>query len=720
MGRDKSKIKQNADIRNAVILGVLGIAAFYLLAYGSLKIEGLVGEELTVSVEPANVGLNLYHGESKDVRFAVSSRNAPLCAADCNYSFVSLENNSELASGSMKLGKEEQQDITVQITAPKYGSGQLIYRLSVECRNAGALCQKKDSASSASSFITMNFGPSPEEEEIIRNLNKTLSEFFAGIISADRNLLLVENISESEAVNRVLFNDKALLKERVMDVKKNFLMLVNAAKNFDSLWRSERYLELDGEIGKEDYAGMLKETNASITNLSKELRALVSKWNSFVEEYENITNRTIVISDACESLISSRSKLREECSDFISLFNSISRNISQQKYSSEKAESALNALMKKEVLLESKLNDEAAGMLSNAENLSFMKDVFLCGIKERCGEDPGKVQNEGVNQEAGKQEALKARIDALREHCREFSNFDEEFAQADLNLLKNFSGYFDIRINDVARPDRELLLREKDRVVSLLGLNHTQQRLAGEEFKRRILAVLTQPSPAFMEESNNRILVKSNMLYPEYFAIMGKEWNLSGENINRTEVYDKLLRVSVDIRGDELLLASGIRNCPVEKGNVSGDLEPLFFSELKEAVLEFPAVESKLNFSISINPPLCCVFSQCRPCCHDEECMNDERSFPVVLVHGHAFSRETSPDYSLKIFDKLQKRMEEDGYLSAGFLSPRTDVESIGRNSWGLSGLPVTVRVTYYYDAYNENGKYVAFPEKSESIDVYA
>ena len=37
-----------------------------------------------------------------------------------------------------------------------------------------------------------------------------------------------------------------------------------------------------------------------------------------------------------------------------------------------------------------------------------------------------------------------------------------------------------------------------------------------------------------------------------------------------------------------------------------------------------------------------------------------------------------------------------------------------------MSGKPVTVKVSYYYDAFRKDDKYIVVPTSSENIDTYA
>ncbi len=117
--------------------------------------------------------------------------------------------------------------------------------------------------------------------------------------------------------------------------------------------------------------------------------------------------------------------------------------------------------------------------------------------------------------------------------------------------------------------------------------------------------------------------------------------------------------------------------------------------------------------------PICCVFGKCQPCCLTEECLNDERNYPVVFLHGHAVNKDVSAEYSLEGFNKIQKRMEEDGYLNAGAITLYTP-EDFPRGLWGLPRVPLTIRASYYFDLFKEPENYRVVQAKSENIDTYA
>jgi len=120
------------------------------------------------------------------------------------------------------------------------------------------------------------------------------------------------------------------------------------------------------------------------------------------------------------------------------------------------------------------------------------------------------------------------------------------------------------------------------------------------------------------------------------------------------------------------------------------------------------------------NLPRCCVYGKCSPCCADQECKNDPDSFPVIFVHGHSLLRKTSPEPLLDMFSKMQYQLQDDDFVNAGTIRFDFDISDYKQDEWGLSGLPVTVKSSYYYDYFYSLGKYIYITRSTDNIDTYA
>jgi hypothetical protein len=146
------------------------------------------------------------------------------------------------------------------------------------------------------------------------------------------------------------------------------------------------------------------------------------------------------------------------------------------------------------------------------------------------------------------------------------------------------------------------------------------------------------------------------------------------------------------------------------------------FTALPKLSLKEPAnITSSINVTLPEHTPLCCVFGECKPCCNTDACKNDASTYPVLFVHGHSFNSGNSPEFSLGgYFIKMQRRLQQEGYVDAGIISPSSTLSEVGPGEWGFSGKPVTARVTYYYNFYRSGGSYTLITQKSENIETYA
>ncbi len=116
-------------------------------------------------------------------------------------------------------------------------------------------------------------------------------------------------------------------------------------------------------------------------------------------------------------------------------------------------------------------------------------------------------------------------------------------------------------------------------------------------------------------------------------------------------------------------------------------------------------------------PPMCCTLGECRTCCDDGQCKASIVA-PIIFLHGHAFNRDTSAAYSLDAFEVLQRRLEEDGYLSVGTLD--LSDTSVPDGEWTRGGSAVSVKASYYYDVYAGPDNAGLVQTKTENIDTYA
>ncbi|MBU1704645.1 MAG: hypothetical protein KJ922_04735, partial [Nanoarchaeota archaeon] len=95
--------------------------------------------------------------------------------------------------------------------------------------------------------------------------------------------------------------------------------------------------------------------------------------------------------------------------------------------------------------------------------------------------------------------------------------------------------------------------------------------------------------------------------------------------------------------------------------------------------------------------PQCCVLGKCEECCINCE----ERNYPIIFLHGHAMNKDLSAEFSLEGFNKIENKLENDGYLSAGTVTLFTGIDS-PYGIWGLPNVPFAIKTSYYFDIFKE------------------
>ncbi|MBU0977659.1 MAG: alpha/beta hydrolase, partial [Nanoarchaeota archaeon] len=183
--------------------------------------------------------------------------------------------------------------------------------------------------------------------------------------------------------------------------------------------------------------------------------------------------------------------------------------------------------------------------------------------------------------------------------------------------------------------------------------------------------------------------------FNERISLFENERNLEA----KTEIADEILKTDLPVFLNE-----------TENGTFIN--QPIYFNL---TLLDFVQVNATENFSLIAPSEKCCVFNSCRDCC--EICSSE--NYPIIFVHGYAFNYGLSAEFSVNIFDKLQDRLDSDGYINAGeiyYAYKRSNIPGI----LGLSNVPLTFRSSYYFDVLQESDGYIPVQMKSENIDTYA
>lgn len=153
----------------------------------------------------------------------------------------------------------------------------------------------------------------------------------------------------------------------------------------------------------------------------------------------------------------------------------------------------------------------------------------------------------------------------------------------------------------------------------------------------------------------------------------------------------------------------------ISSGNDNSSFASFNLSNISIGLIELE-YSNYSNVSLIFNEPKmkCCLLGKCYNDCN----LNQSTNYPVILLHGHDFSASVSAEHALDAFDKIQKKMEQDGYLNVGPLL-LGDYTTDDKNIFAQP-LPLTVKASYYFDINLNTGKNIVIQTKADNIDTYA
>lgn len=143
------------------------------------------------------------------------------------------------------------------------------------------------------------------------------------------------------------------------------------------------------------------------------------------------------------------------------------------------------------------------------------------------------------------------------------------------------------------------------------------------------------------------------------------------------------------------------------------------------SLINLPFCESK-NFTTSVSLslkdhlPICCIFDECEVCCVDGVCYDKESNYPIILLHGHALSKDSSIENALSAFSQIQKSFILNGFIDAGIILPSSNFVESEKGILGKYGKPVIVKTTYYVNSNPLVYSAIFYESNNETIETYA
>ena len=664
-----------------VIVAIVTLIFVYLTIVFNQKINFLLGNELIVYLEQDQKYLSMNYGNSSEIRFEIRTDNSANCRAACNYSFNDRSRNEVLDEGLFEIAKNEQVSKKYSLSAKRLGSGQDYYSFDLTCHSLSSLiCLTSGPQKSRSALVIVNYELTDSEKEIKKTLKKNATDLLESLAEADA---LHQKASQKYFELSLSVNLKNLAGEKI-SIDDEYDKIRISIENLKSLWEFENYFKFS-QLFNRSYFESLSRVKKDIGIFDKSINNIVGVHNGFLKKLQNISgilNESAFIANAVGD-----NETPKIISANIHKFNNASNSVTSNKFDSyESVNEAIINITSLQAQVISKTMLPSSSMFFETEySLNYENDL-LCSLKQDCGKNFSAA---GMIEKT--EEFLNDYPDSanLRQNCGSLSALKDEYS-----VIRNKNLNIIIGKNITFRQNEWLLNLSdnfNDNLIRKINNSYFNsiEKLRMENKTNDIIKIAENLLP------NNEVgyteLNYDNSTNISLYLL--SKINLSNRALNAIEKCSKL-KQAAEIIG-------------------SFDFKPVSLNVSYKIVLG-------INTNLSDNPPICCVFNDCKPCCNEDSCRNDQKRFPVIFIHGHSFAKDNSPEFSLDAFDKLQSKLQEDGYLNAGIISLYSKNEPVQEGIWEISGKPVTVKISYYYDAFRKDDKYILIPTKSENIDTYA
>jgi len=666
---------------DAAIVALLTVLFIYILVFFNQKINFLLGNDLIVDLEPTQKSLSMHYGKSGKAEFDVTIDNVAYCRASCSYSFTDRSRNEIIEKGVFGIQKGQNFLKSYNLSVKRLGSGQDVYSFDVSCKSVRSfICLTGSPEKYRSSLVTINYDLTEAEKELKKILKQNMTDVLEVLKQID---VARQHVDQKyfELGFKANFLNISKQKIEVDDIYDKTRISI---ENLRSLWSVEDYAKLS-RLFNESYFENLKRIDDAIGILDSSIKNIVQIHNMLLAEL-NLTSQAIDNLNVYSGVIGKN--YFSGLHDLMKNFNLTASALTSNKFENYGwAQRNVTQLLNGSGSLIESSRVHAASAFFAIGHASRVSGGILCSIMQNCN-----------------------------------GNFNLSFPIKGLEIF--YSEYPDTKLlkescNSLARISQEIV-DARESSAKLFELNKTGTVVDGDFIK----------SAQHFSENELR---KINNSYLDSFGSIVSQGSFHKDVIdaanstlpkNKNDIlpasYNQSLNISLYILSKMNL--SGEASSYLSKcDNIAAPVEKTFnfsFAPIRSNITY--NITSKVDANLSDNPPICCVFNDCKPCCRSEACKYDEKTFPVILLHGHSFASANSPEFSLDSFNKIQSKLQDDGYLNVGTVSLYSKNEQFPSGIWGLSGKPVTVKASYYYDAFRQNDKYIVIPTKSENLDTYA
>lgn len=668
---------------------------------------------LSISIQSNKDSVDLEHNEKTQVTFYISHNN-DICSINCEWGLINFNTNEVIDSGVSSISATSSFSKSFNLQAPSKDeggiSGQEKYIFRAECTEITSLTCWTDGSDEEEILFTLNYDLSYQEKNAKEYLDEKLNIDLKEDLSTFEKKLYNLNSKLSELASNVLVND---IKEEWSSLEKSFISLKSYQEQVSEYYDDLNFLSAKN-IFQDTWISDSKKDIDETESLESRLTERIELHNSLANNINDLASNLNILSSGSKvfSLENVFDNINQELTDLSSKFERGNFNsYDEVTLSIELIETKINKLNLQISEKQSKFINLVVNQF-NTEKESLCKQYQLCSITEVLNENDN-LENL-LNNFCDLVDKINSKIIAQnQESIKNYNKEKEEIEEKNSEFLTLNSKIREL--NNIRKEVYELfnkndIINQEITDCSLIYLNESITTGEIDSIINKCVALKEEVEESMSEKEKNFFykikLFLSNLFKKEkYHYIEIDERSLIALPTKPDEIkYSESFKIFVDeyCSLDLSYNPSSDINVDTAKNPEGEELEETSIMKLKE------------------HKSQCCTFGICRECCEGDDCKTDKSSYPIIFLHGHSFLSWDNPQYSLDAFNKLRDELLGAGVLIGGTVTPQSKQNDVSKGDWGKSGVPVSVKTTYYYDVYDENGKLVNKPSKSDSISTYA
>lgn len=728
--------------RGIVIIIAIGILLF--LGTSIVSFLSLIKEDLTLDLTPNQKSLNLYQGESKNLSFFVQPKFNGVCFSICEKEFIDLSNGIILSSKNFTIYPFQTKEINQTLEAPETGIGQKSYNLNIKCRSLRTpLCITQRKWSQNNAYITLNYNFNPEKGKIKDIAKTNLTDVLVNLNSTDYYLQETSDIF-NQIQDKTIIENKKINKKILNEI--NFNSLKKQTAHLRELWYEEEYSEILTELTEDFFDKLFMLSNQTKTN-NIEMKSEIDSHNQIIS-FIKAQEKTLNILEFSRFHQDKKENFLEQYRKFIGLnFSSLGEINSSIFISKQDLDSSYLSTIQKtrnNLSLENNLRFLLKGYYKeiekeNPENLTNFSDV--CYNIARNNNEMQNADNYFAYNYAIANGIIISGLnkDNAYELVYEYLNISDylnnkKFVEETKIIYSNYlieSENIEVRKQNNEIKNFNEKIEDINVIIQNLNLNILENGSRDLSLCNNFILMFNDEKDFFKKKNLFNIFLSS--CEEELKKALNESKGDYNSSIQEILLFEQVIeKVKEDFAPtfslDYEIMAINLtksNNSPIYEFDEKICLMPdnyssIIFNLTNINILEFNSFNQTINTELSEPVHMCCIFGTCRVCCTDESCLNDSKSYPLIFLHGHPFNEAHSPEYSLSIFNQLQNKLSGGGFINAGIVSPESNYSDIPKGEWGLAGVPVMIKASYYYNISNETGELLIEVKTTEHITSYS